>query len=561
MCIEVSVFSVHFYQETMKASVTFREEKSPLIRMKFPVTLAGVPLASGIVLGDNQDLALHVGTPPEACPSVKIAYQPNIPSSPLSLVVKAGIGPWGPARAAALSVSAELRFSKVASGPFFTVHVKPRLGDFSLRKMAKLVGFGAPADACKANEGHVHSRSRSRSRRGSHSSRPSSSDTGHIPNVSDEKSRSAIFDDSDAANKVLPGSRGLFGDVPNLTPLQLDQSSLFTPMPFRGPPFHKMQDGISEEAESVDNWGNDYVKIDDYDHSSRRIHEDDIDHQNRRSHGERAPNFNNFKDHQSGLESPLSASVGGQSCLNEHETPSAIKGVEPFPVPWRVGVDESIRGWSLHAHSSLPLGAQTALKIRWGVNAHRDFLRGWDSRHASVKLPYLYLQKVSLVTTGINVESYKENDLSKVGQLQALSQDEDIHELSPVAALCGSMKRQLQLLYAENQVLKKAMEEMKIQFEQRSSGKPRRLAGTMGDALVEEQIGAGTKLSDHASEGKGGSKERKDAFTKNQHDKGGTVSDKSKRNHAHEGLDALKKLGGLGRAGNGKSSAHHSMLD
>eukprot|EP00250_Pteridium_aquilinum_P012934 c21035_g2_i1 orf=119-1774(-) len=551
----------------MKASVTFREEKSPLIRMKFPVTLAGFPLASGFVLGDNQDLALHVGTSPEACPSVKIAYQPNLPSSPLSLIVKAGIGPWGPPHAASLSVSAEFRFSRISSGPFFTVHIKPRLGDFSFRKMAKPAGLCLSADACKATEAgssHGQSRSRSRCHRQSHSSSHHSSlEAGHTPHVSDSRSLPGIFDDTDAENKDIPGSSsGLFGDAPTVTPLQLDKSSLFTPMPFRGQSFHKMHSGILEEAESVDTWGTDYVKIEDFDHSNRRIHEDDLGlSSRRRSHDERAPNFDNFKDHQSGLESPLSASGGGGSCLNEQETASVSKAIKPFSVPWCLGVDESIRGWSLHAHSSLPLGAQTALKIRWGVNAHPDLLQGWESHLSSVKLPYLYLQKISLVTTGIAMESSKPGGFSKVDQLQALAQDEEIYELSPVAALCGSMKRQLQLLYAENQVLKKAMEEMKTQFEQRSSGKPRRLAETIGDVLVEDQIGTSTKLLDHASEGKGGSKERKDTFTKNQHEKGGTVSDKSKRNHAHEGLDALKKFGGLGRGGNGKSSAHHSMLD
>lgn len=525
----------------MKASVTFREERSPLIRMKFPVTLAGFPLASGIVLGDNQDLALHVGTRPEACPSVKVAYQPNMPSFPLSLVIKAGIGPWGPPRAAGLSIAAEVRFSKAALGPFFTIHIKPRLGDFSVRKVAKLVGFGAPVDASKGTEGgctHSRSRRRSQSRRESHSHCRSFSDTAHSPIVSIEKGRSAVFDDSEAANKVMPrGGHGVYGDAHALTPLQLDKSSLFTPMPFRGPSFHTMHEGILEEAEAVDNWGNDYVKIDDYEHSSRGTHEDDIHVDHKR---------------QSGAESPVSASIGGGSGLNEQESPTAVDGIAASLVPWRLGVDESMRGWSLHAHSSLPLGAQTALKLRWGVNAHRDFLRGWDNRHGSVKLPYLYLQKVSVVTRGITPDSRKEND--PVGQLQAFSQDEDIHELSPVAALCGSMKRQLQLLYAENQVLKKAMEEMKTQFEQRSSGKPRRFGGTIGD--VAEDHGS------NASEGKAGTKEGKDGFSKSQHDKGGTISYKGKRNPAHEGLDALKKLGGLARGGNGKSSSgHHSMLD
>ncbi|KAI5068234.1 hypothetical protein GOP47_0016579, partial [Adiantum capillus-veneris] len=496
-------------------SVTFREEKSPLIRMKFPVTLAGFPMASGIVLGDNQDLALHLGTPPDACPSVKISYQPNLPSSPLSLFLKAGIGPWGPPCTAALSLSAELRFSRAASGPFFTLHVKPQIGDFSLRKMVKLASFGALSDSPKViKEGSSHSQICSKSRRQSHSSRRSSSEAPRPVLASEEISHPAIFDDAEAGDKVVSGnSHGLLGDVPALTPLQLDKRSLFTPMPYRGQPFNRVHDGISEEAESVDNWGNDYVKVDDFEKSNRRFHDNDLNFSTR-SHDDKTSNFEDFKDRQSHPGSPLSASAGGGSCINEQDTASMPKTVDFFPVPWRLGVDESIRGWSLHAHTSLPLGSQTALKFRWGVNAHRDFLQGWDSQLSSVKLPYLYLQKVSLLTTGFTLESCKQGGFPNGGPLPTRPQYEEIHELSPVAALCGSMKRQLQLLYAENQVLKKAMEDMKAQFEQRGNGKPRNLGGNLGDVLMEEP----------ATDG--GSKEKKEPFLKSRNEKGGSVSDK-----------------------------------
>ncbi|MCO5598006.1 hypothetical protein L7F22_052095 [Adiantum nelumboides] len=533
----------------MKASVTFREEKSPLIRMKFPVTLAGFPLASGVVLGDNQDLALHLGTPPEAFPAVKVAYQPNLPASPLSLILKAGIGPWGPPRTAAVSLSAELRFSRAASGPFFTLHVKPRIGDFSLRKMVKLASFGALSDTPKVIEGGSnHSQICSKSRRQSYNGRHSSAEAPCTLPTSDEKSHPGIFDDAEAADKVMSGnSLGLFGDAPAVTPLQLDKSSLFTPMPYRGQPFNRMHDGVSEEAESVDNWGNDYVKIENFDKSDRRFQEDGLNFTTR-SHDDKTSNLDDYKDHESHLGSPLSASAGSGSCVNEQETASMTKPVDFFPVPWCLGVDESIRGWSLHSFTSLPLGSQTALKFRWGVKAHRDFWQGWGSQLSSFKPPNLYLQKISLLTAGFTLESCKQGSFSCGGPLPTLPQYEDIHELSPVAALCGSMKRQLQLLYAENQVLKKAMEEMKSQFEQRNSGNPRRLAGNLEDVLAEEPA---TDFKLHGSNGK------KEQLLKSQHEKGGSVSEKGKRSQGHNGLDALKKLGGLGRGGNGKSQ--HSM--
>lgn len=526
----------------MKASVTFREEKSPLIRMKFPVTLAGFSLTSGIALGDNQDLALHLGTPSEAYPSVKIVYQPNLPSSPLCLVLKAGIGPWGPPRSATLSVSAQLRFSRVSSGPFFTMHIKPRLGDFSLRKMAKPVSLRLPVDVHKSIEdgrGHSHSHNHSHGL---------PAFTAPMAMAPVDKSRPSTFDDADAVHKAMAGSSDrTFDDAHAITPLKLEKGFLFTPMPYCHPSFRKSHSGISAETEIVDSWGSDYVKVDSFDHD------------NMKSHNDKKPNFDSFKDNHSEVESPLSASIGGGSLLNEQETEMVHNNGESVPVPWRLGVDESIRGWSLHAHSSLPLGKQATLNIRWGVKPHCDFMQSWESNLASIKLPYLYLQKISLVTPATFLETCNQASFSEAGQLELLAQDEEIHELSPVAALCGSMKRQLQLLYAENQVLKKAMEEMKSQFEQRSSGKTRRPAGTIGDVFVEEQNSAGAKLLDHAPGVKGGSKDRKDTSAKDQRDGVGVVSEKT--NHAL-GLDAPKMFGGLGTVGsNGKFTSTRTMLD
>ena len=69
-----------------------------------------------------------------------------------------------------------------------------------------------------------------------------------------------------------------------------------------------------------------------------------------------------------------------------------------------------------------------------------------------------------------------------------MGNDEEMYELSPVAALCGLMKKQVHMLYTENQVLKKAMKEMKAQFEQEIIGKPRSLRGSAINSLMDERI-------------------------------------------------------------------------
>ncbi|KAH7441849.1 hypothetical protein KP509_03G058300 [Ceratopteris richardii] len=462
----------------MKASVTFREERSPLIRMKFPLTVASFPLVSGIAFGDNQDVALHLGTVPDACPSVKITYQPNMPSSPVSLVLKTGIGPWGPPCKAALSLSAEVKFSRSFSGPFLAVHIKPRLGDFSLRKAAKLSCFSTHADtpkSFKASCGCIQTHSQSFKQ--SQSSAQLFSEAPHQSETIDDNNQFSTLDDGEAVKRsILNSSHGLFDDATVVTPLQLNKSSLFTPVQ----DFSRTHNRLLEESESLDHWRNGYARVEDFGDGNTKLHE----HGTRFSSGNQnsiIPNLNNSGGHQSCAGSPHSTSAISASA---QRASSVIKAVEAFSIPWHFGTDDGVKGWSLHAHTSLPLGSQTAIKLRWGVNAHHTF-QGWDTYSSNFKVPYLFLQKVSLMSTNSVMNSQKVDGLSNAYQLPMASPYEEIHELYPVTALCGSMKHQLQLLYAENQVLKKAMEEMKAQFDQQMSEKSRKFANNVADMTTE----------------------------------------------------------------------------
>ncbi|KAH7278572.1 hypothetical protein KP509_38G047100 [Ceratopteris richardii] len=477
----------------MEASVTFRDEKCPLIRMKFPMTLAGFQLASGVALGDDQDLSVHVGTRSAACPSVKVSYQPNVLDSPISVRLKAGISPWGPPRAASLSVSAELRFSKTFTSPLFSVHVKPRLGDFNLRKMVRLATFGAQVDAFRVvQEGQNYGQRHIQIHTQSHNSSNTLSEPAHLLVASGEKDQPDVFNHREIPEGGTSDSHRLSNSIPHLTPIRLERGSLFTPIQ----PFNNLYDIVSEGADSVDNWGNDFVRIEKFDHYHRQDQEAEVILSNSNSE-ERTPNSNNPMEHQLRPESPLPTFRVGES---EQVTPSALRALEASSVPWHLGADESKKGWILHAHSNLPLGSQTALKFKWGVNGLNDFSESLDRDFSSLRLPYLHLQKISLVVTDFAPDSHKQDVFAAGDQRLTMSQYDEIHELSPVASLCGSMKHQLELLHAENKVLRKAMEEMKARFESRRDDKFRKLAGNLLDMVAGESDG--NALYD----GKGGSR-------------------------------------------------------
>lgn len=117
----------------MKASLKFREDQKPLLRAKVPLSILGLPFQSGIVAGESKELTLNLGTFFESGPSIKVAYRPNDPWNPFSLVVKTGAGSYGSPISSPMMMSAE--FNLLGRGnPGFMLHFKPQFGDFSIKK-------------------------------------------------------------------------------------------------------------------------------------------------------------------------------------------------------------------------------------------------------------------------------------------------------------------------------------------------------------------------------------------------------------------------------------------
>ncbi|KAG6536974.1 uncharacterized protein LOC122002098 [Zingiber officinale] len=123
----------------MKASIKFREDRPPLVRAKVPVGILGISFVSGVVAapaadGDtSSDLRLDLSTAFRAGPSLRLSYRPNDSGNPFSLVLKTGVGAYGsPSADSSFSMSAE--FGLLGPRPTFSLLLKPRFGDFSLRK-------------------------------------------------------------------------------------------------------------------------------------------------------------------------------------------------------------------------------------------------------------------------------------------------------------------------------------------------------------------------------------------------------------------------------------------
>ncbi|KAG1362071.1 putative Retinoblastoma-associated protein [Cocos nucifera] len=129
----------------MKASVKLRDEehKSPLLRAKFPVSALGFPLiSSATAAGDPHDLIFHLRTALPGGPCLQLSYHPHPPSllhSPFSLTLKSGVGLWGSPDRSPLLISAHFSLPSGGGGgvpiyPSFSIQIKPRIGDFSLKK-------------------------------------------------------------------------------------------------------------------------------------------------------------------------------------------------------------------------------------------------------------------------------------------------------------------------------------------------------------------------------------------------------------------------------------------
>ncbi|WOL17207.1 hypothetical protein Cni_G25996 [Canna indica] len=142
----------------MKASIKFREDRPPLVRAKIPIGVLGLPFLSGVAASagdDPRELRLDLATAFHAGPSLRLSYRPNDSRNPFSLVLKTGVGALGsPAGGSPLAMSAE--FGLLGGRPTFSLLLKPRFGDFTLKKSVDPAATSQALEVKVAHVGDTH---------------------------------------------------------------------------------------------------------------------------------------------------------------------------------------------------------------------------------------------------------------------------------------------------------------------------------------------------------------------------------------------------------------------
>ncbi|XP_024530161.1 uncharacterized protein LOC9660605 isoform X1 [Selaginella moellendorffii] len=133
----------------------------------------------------------------------------------------------------------------------------------------------------------------------------------------------------------------------------------------------------------------------------------------------------------------------------------------------------AFKGWSVAAHSSLPLGQRVYAGIRWRVGVPGDLVETLASNPhklwSRLSSPVLKLDKITLYSIEPKDDQAKPDSMSDSMAAAHQAWMEENQELNKVAAMCSSIRRQLHLVYSENRVLRNTLEEMRRNFNSRGS--------------------------------------------------------------------------------------------
>lgn len=410
----------------MKASVKVREGQRPLVRAKVPVQVAGLPFYSGISVGDEKELALHLGTNMEAGPSCSISYRPNDPQSPLAVLLKTGFGLWGSPRAAPFTIAAEFNLAR-RENVSFTLRLKPRVGSFSFRKhfLSTSGNFGRDlwsserqVDAGVQEEVEVERR-------------PSSGG----PSQGD--GLTVYETDYDCG----------------LSPLGLGQVKVIEKKCYTsGDPGSPVSNGgLHHGSAELEIPGGAEVM--------------DLVSQRSLGDGDRA-----------------AAVDGGAVILGAREDQSKTRR-DRLLQSWSGCAHPS---WGLTVHSAVPLGRQAMGRVQWGMRmpSRAVDLEGGGSFYG-YKLPALVLDKISISSVDPRRKAQSSAFPPDTGPLSYgmryfENPVDDGSQLGLIASVCCSMRNQLQSLHSDNRSLKKIIEDMKAEMVPSSWGEKRLSSSKLG---------------------------------------------------------------------------------
>lgn len=426
-----------------------REGQRPLVRAKVPVQVVGLPFYSGITVGDEKELALHVGTNMDAGPTCRVSYRPNDYLSPLAVLLKMGFGVWGSPHGAPFTIAAEFNLVRRESVSFM-LRLKPRVGSFSLRKhFLSTSGTLAREGSVSCSSGHAER----------------NKDMGFQEEVEvavAERPGEAMMNQS--AGGQTQGD-GLVYETYNdcgIIPLGLGQVS--------GSIVSEKKCYLSDDPGSPDCTGG------------------------LRHPGERS----------SDLEIPGAQEVGSvgmdlltqRSLENGDACDSPDSGVEidrdaslgdhnHQPETKRNGLLQSWSGnahssWGLTVHSAIPLGRRAVGQVQWGMRGPSRAGDEGGRCFYGYKLPVLVLDKISIRSIDFhrnlqNVGSAFSSDSGPLSnEVRYLeSPVDDGSQLGFIASMCYSMRNQLNSLHSDHSFLKKVIEDMKAEADQSSRGEKR----------------------------------------------------------------------------------------
>lgn len=392
----------------MKVSLKLREERRPIVRAKLPLNVLGLPVFTGVTTsGDQDELALHLGTDVRAGPSIRVSYKPNNTVTPFSVLVKAGLGLWGSPNGAPLAMSAEIDLNSSGS-PSFSVRLNPKFGDFGLRKDS---GRFTPTYENVPRLG------------------------GSVPRMltlgSREQSKEdlALNDEETDVRAASPSGKAIAnGELDGKDLAGTDAGALIE----KGESF---TNGTLEKSDS-------FEKSRDTPEKVKRINDPSPSEQ----------------DDEGGAHY--------EQVAESHRNPLAVSTRQADECTSAVGRRNSrfggaAKGWRFNTHSSLSFGSWAVARVRWQAkfasNIIHDVRQGMHI--TDIKLPELAVDKVSFETLGSRSRSRRSSaDVVDPLGLGGYGY-EDSSQLGRIAAMCTTMRYQIQLLHLENKLLKNTIDD------------------------------------------------------------------------------------------------------
>ncbi|KAJ7539916.1 hypothetical protein O6H91_11G115100 [Diphasiastrum complanatum] len=471
----------------MKASVKIRGDgESPLLRAKLPLTSLGLPLLSKLSMGmgSTPDLAIHLATFFQAGPSCAISYSPNHSLTPFSFTLKTGFGLWGSPAKAPLIMTARFNFPTTdGSAPSFSLHFKPRAGDFGLCKEARSEGMGDTVEdwhgkiglglGFKENEDPVVGSKANGLLMDADAAEGAQAQTRvimaeHFRPVNTHTDvmfgSKPVSQDSD----LIFGSKTLSTDSAVLSgykPVSKDSDLVLGSKP------------ISTDSDVI--IGSNYrFKVEGKARHNNVIRDGGYKAESVKDHGSDKGSDDGcvivgVPDKRDGFEEDLNKGYRKEDTeVVWHERGDNTQK-QGFYNNLKQELNSNLKGWNLRVHSSVPIGRLAIATVRWRLgfpSSMEDSMLRFPQGLSVLRLPLLVMDKISFESARHSEKhlgsssSYGSGEIRRTGD-SLVDPSEGNKELRCVADTCFSIRRQMQLIHVENQVLKRTMEDMRSEMD------------------------------------------------------------------------------------------------